>query len=375
MIRLLKSTLFSILILVLLLLSLNLWLQRNTALEQSDTSFGVNRPGYKAAFDLLNELKVPVTRSYFRALRQTHDQVVWFVLPDFLDEEPEAAKPDLNDLMRWIRAGGTAVVMGESDSDWERLYLGETVTAGGDNSTVQGAFSPAARKIPISGLAHFKKPPATGKVQLTADGKPFAIETKIGDGRLIAIADGRFMLNPNLDQGDSSLLLVDLVRALGTPVFDEHCHGLAASASSLALIGHPRLLTVIGFALIAVLLWIAEQRTWPSRGLDDHDGAPAPSIASFVDSLGALYARANDPRAAFDAYRASFLRRARRQLSPRMEIAENTVIERIARDRSLSSDSRSWLLGERKPSTENELIQAVRALESCPILKHEQRRA
>ena len=131
----------------------------------------------------------------------------------------------------------------------------------------------------------------------------------------------------------------------------------------------------MAFALIAALLWIAEQRTWPPRSLKDQDGAPAPSIAAFVDSLGILYARANDPRAAFEAYRSSFLRRARRQFSARVDMPEDVVIERMSRDRSLAPESRSWLSGSKKPATESELIQGVRALESCAILKHEQRRA
>jgi len=375
MIRLPKSTLFSILVIVLFMLGLNLWLERNVPLEQSDTSFGVDLPGYKAAFDLLTELKVPVTRSYFRAQRQPHERAIWFVLPDFLHGEPEATKTDIKDLLRWVRDGGTAVVLGGPGSDWKRLDLKYALSAGDESSTVQGAFSPTARKIPVSGLIHFDKNPDTGKVQLKVGEKPFAIENKIGSGRLVAVADGRFMLNPNLDQGDSSVLLVDLVRALGTPVFDEHCHGMAADVSSLALFGHPRLLTVMAFALIAALLWIAEQRTWPPRSLKDQDDAPAPSIAAFVDSLGILYARANDPRAAFDAYRSSFLRRARRQFSTRVDMPEDMVIDRITRDRSLSPESSGWLWGSKEPATESELIQAVRALESCAILKHEQRRA
>ena len=373
MIRLPKSVLVSALALLLLLFLVNLWMQRNLSLQRSDTSFGVTGDGYKAAFDLLRELEVPVARSYFRANRVPPGRTVWFVLPDFLEEREEEAKTDLTDLMRWIRAGGTAVVLGRGGSDWSRLGLDETASSGGETSVVQGAFARTARSIPVAGLAHFDKAGASSQVRLTAGKATFAIETSVGSGRLIAIADGRFMLNSNLDQGDDSLLLVDLVHALGTPTFDEHCHGLAAPASSLALFGHPRLLAVLVLALITTLLWIAEQRSWPTRTLKDVDDAPAPSIASFVDSLGVLYARANDPPAAFRAYRASFLRRARRRLSPRVEVSDQVVIERITRDRSLSADSRFWLAGDNTPSSEAELIRAVRALEACPILSHEQR--
>ena len=40
--------------LIVLLLALNLWLWPNQALQQSPTSFGIMRDGYKAAFDLLS---------------------------------------------------------------------------------------------------------------------------------------------------------------------------------------------------------------------------------------------------------------------------------------------------------------------------------
>jgi len=376
MTRLSKRALFAAAALTLLLFCLNLWLQRNSSLEGSGTSFGVGIDGYKAAYDLLRELNIPATRSYARPNRVPHNRVLWFIAPDFLSspEEVTVTKADTSDLMKWIRAGGTAVMMGGLHSKWERLDIEESVSAGSDASTIKGDFSPAARTIPIPGLAHFDKADANGRVRLTAGGKPFAIDLKIGSGRLVAIADGRFVLNSNLDKGDASVLLVDLARALGAPEFDEHSHGLAAPESMLALLGNPRLLSVLGIALMTAILWIAEQHSWPARTLGDQEQGPAPSLDSFVESLGVLYSRANDPRAAFRAYRASFLRRARRQVSPRIDVSEQVVIERLGRDRSLSDESRRWLAGDESPSTETELVRAVRALESCPSPTNEPRR-
>jgi hypothetical protein len=141
-------------------------------------------------------------------------------------------------------------------------------------------------------------------------------------------------------------------------------------------LANPRLLAVLLITLITALLWIAEQHSWPPRRLEGQELGAPPSIDSFVESLGVLYSQANDPRAAFRAYRASFLRRARRQLSPRIEISDQAVIDRFSRDRSLSNESRRWLMGNESnsPSTETELVSAVRALESCPSPTHESRR-
>jgi len=375
MIRFSKPALFSGAALMLLLFCLNVWLQRNSTLEHSNTSFGVGNDGYKAAYDLLSELNIRATRSYARPNRVPHNRALWFIVPDFLSaSEEEATKADTSDLKEWIRAGGTAVIMGDLGSKWKRLDIDEPVSAGGDASAIEGDFAPRARKIPISGLAHFDKVAAGARARLSCCGKPFALDLKIGSGRLVAIADGRFVLNSNLDKGDASLLLVDLTRILGAPDFDEHYHGLAAPVSSLALLAHPRLLAVLAMALVTALLWIGEQHSWPPRMLRDHEDGPAPSIDSFVEALGALYSRANDPRAAFRAYRASFLRRARRQVSPRVDVPEPVMIERLTRDRSLSDEARRCIAGDESPSTETELVRAVRALESCPGLIHEPRR-
>lgn len=373
-----KRALFAVAALMLLLFCLNLWLQRGSSLEHSGTSFGVGIDGYKAGYDLLRELNIPATRSYARTNRVPHNRVLWFIAPDFLSspEEVTVTKADSSDLMKWIRAGGTAVMMGDLHSAWERLDIEQSVSAGSDASTIKGEFAPAALTIPIPGLAHFDKAGADGRVRLTSGGKPFAIDLKIGSGRLVAIADGRFVLNSNLDKGDASVLLVDLARVLGTPDFDEHSHGLATPQSTLALLANPRLLTVLAIVLMTAILWIAEQHSWPARTLEDREHESAPSLDSFVESLGVLYSRANDPRAAFRAYRASFLRRARRQVSPRIEVSEQVVIERLGRDRSLSDESRRWLVGNENesPSTETELVRAVRALESCPSPTNEPRR-
>jgi hypothetical protein len=376
MTRLPKRTLFSVAALALLLFCLNLWLERNSSLDYSRTSFGVAADGYKGSYDLLTELHIPVTRSYARSWRVRHNRVLWFIVPDFLSPLEESFRVDTNDLMNWIRAGGVAVIMGDPKSKWDRLDIEESVSKGGDFSTIQGDFAPVARKIPISGLVHFDKPAANSRVRLTSGGKPFALDLKIGSGRLVAIADGRFVLNSDLDQGDSSVLLTDLTRALGTPDFDEHSHGMATPESTLALLANPRLMATLGIMLITAIAWIVEQHSWPVRRLEVQDQVSAPSIDSFVESLGVLYSRANDPPAAFRAYRASFLRRARRQLSPRIDVSDQVVIDRISRDRSLSDESRHWLVGNENdsPTTETELVRSVRALESCPSPTHEPRR-
>jgi hypothetical protein len=365
-----RRVLYLILALMLVLLGINLWIERGTSLDNSATSLGVGVVGYEAAYELLVELHFPAGRSYVRPVHVPHDRVLWMVMPDFLNSEAMLTDTDVNDLKDWIKAGGTAVVMGNVTSQWQRLDLDATAEAGDQTSLIKGDFARGGLTIPIEGLAYFKSADKEARIRLTSDGKPFALEKKMGAGRLIAIADAEFVLNSNLDKADASVLLVDLARAIGTPDFDEYSHGLVASESAFALFSNPRLLILLALSSITALLWIAQQHSFPARGLRDEQG-PAPSLDSFVESLGVLYSQSNDPKAVFNAYRTSFLRRARRHLSPRIELSEHSAIERLARDQSLSDESRVWLQGHKSPTNEEELVHAVRALESCHSLTNE----
>jgi hypothetical protein len=376
-----RRTIVSLVAAVLLLLGLNLWMAPKVALRESPTSFGVERQGYKAAYDLLLELGVPVSRSYVRPGAIPADRSLWLVSPSFLNGDLRDDDATGGGLLRWVRAGGTAVVFGDPESDWKRLNIERGVGVSDAANLIEGDFAPRARKLDVTELVHFADAhgktahgktvddqPARGKarVRLTCGGASFALEIPLGAGRLVAIADGRFLRNANLGSGDASVLLVDLVRALGPPVFDEYFHGLVESSSLVATLAGSRVILALGAGLLLALLWVGEQRSWPPRRLAERAEEPAPSIASFLDSLGVLYARARDPGAAFRAYRAGFLVRVRRQLWPHGEFSEQLLLERLERDRSLLPETRHWLIDGATPANESELVSAVRAIESYP---------
>jgi hypothetical protein len=368
-------------VVLLLLLGLNLWLWPNQTLQHSPTSFGAMRDGYKAAFDLLSEMHFPVTRSFLRPKLTPTNQTVWFIAPSFLEADKPSAHDDAREVVEWAARGGTAVIFGEWGSDWKALGLTREVEKGqdkDDRSLIRGDLEPIPRWLDTPELLHFTAlngkdagAHAHERVLLTADGKPFALEMAVGKqgGRLIAIADGNFLRNQDLAEADASLLLVDLVRAYGTPVFDEHSHGLAAPASlTLAVLDSRAILPLI-IGLLVAMLWIFSQRVWPRRSLEEDSELPAPSIASFVESLAILYSRAGDPAAVFRAYRAGFLRRLRRQVGLRTDSPEDLLLERIARDRSLPAETRHWLLESDAPADHRHLVIAVRALEFYPKLR------
>ena len=353
-----------------LLLGLSLWMAPRLALKSSATSFGVERQGYKAAYDLLLELGVPVRRSYVAPSATPPTGSLWFVSPSFLDPGQREDTAAAGTVLRWIRAGGTAVVFGGPQSEWKRLGITRGISVSNGGQQIKGDFAPLARQLDVLDLVHF----ASGhdhlaRVRLTCltcGGAPFALELRLGAGRLVAVADGRFLRNANLGSYDASVLLADMVRALGPPVFDEYFHGLVESDSLVATLAGSRVMLALAAGLLLALLWVGEQRSWPPRRLACKGEEPAPSIASFLDSLGLLYERSRDPAAAFRVYRTGFLHRARRQLWPHGEFSERLLLERLAHHRALPGETRRWLIDGAAPSTESELVSAVRAIESYP---------
>lgn len=355
-----------------LLLAVDLWLAPNLALDRSPTSFGVVSAGYKAAFELLSELGFAPDRSYLPpapgADHQASMRARWFVSPGFLVPDKTGGAAEASDVLRWIRAGGTAVIFGAPDSDWTRLGLDRETSPGGAESGISGPITRGARKLPIAALLRFKPAAKAGdshaRVLLTTDGAPFALEHKIGSGRLVAIADNAFLRNANLGAGDASALVVDLAVAFGPPSFDEWSHGFAPPGSIVAMLLGSRAILPLFIALVAAIAWIIEQHSWPRRELAAAGEQPAPSIASFIDSLGVLYSRAGDPAATLRAYRSGFIRRMRRQISPGADLSEEAVLIRLSRDRALPVETRRWLIDRAAPASHAELVSAVRAIES-----------
>src|SRR5712692_2111615 len=223
-----------------ILTAVNLWMRPYFELQLSPTSFGVRPAGYKAAFDLASELGVPVMRSYVSPKHQPLNRQIWMVSPSLLGMEPAGADTDAHELLDWVRSGGTAVVFGGTVNQWKRLEINTDTVAGTEHTMISGDFVPVVRRLSVSGLLHFNAAARDASVRLRADNTPFALERKLGRGRLIAIADDRFLRNGNLRDADNCLLFMDLVRRFDSPAFDEHCHGMVGDVSLVRVIATSR---------------------------------------------------------------------------------------------------------------------------------------
>src|ERR1700691_4371565 len=156
-------------IVVLILIGVYLFLRPDLALQTSPTSFGLSSVGYKAAFDLAAELGFPVTRSYDNPRHDPQTEQLWMVSPSILDPDASAGDSDARDLLQWIRAGGTAIVLGGDGSDWSRLGIDEKTYAGPDHAALSGAFASTMRRVAVAGLLHFAAAPKDAEIRLRAD--------------------------------------------------------------------------------------------------------------------------------------------------------------------------------------------------------------
>jgi hypothetical protein len=392
--------------------------------ELTPTSFGVIPAGYGAAYDLLAELQLPVARSFADPRTLAPGRTVWWVEPIQTCVAPavpagptgqaEAGAPTPwsgAPLAAWVAGGGTAVVFlpsdpslcaagstlagialparrgpgapapaaatGASDDTGDGAPARATDTGGAATGGAPpvGSKSPPARPTDLSGPAlrrtrHLLLPdPLTfedagaWRVGATLDGRPFLLAHPIGKGRLVAVADPRFLQNRWLDSGDAAPLALDLAAAYGVPWFDEGQHGFTATPGVVAyLVTSPALPFLAGVLLLAGLFaWHGAAE--PPRSVTERDLA-APTLASYVDSLAGLYARTRDRRRVLERYRELTFRRLRRHYGLPPDASPASLLERLARRRDLPPAELALLAGEASAHSAPAVEQAAETLDA-----------
>jgi hypothetical protein len=331
-------------------------------LEYSSTSYGALPEGYGALRDLLLELDVPVERSFVSPRHLEPGTTVWWIEPNDVcallggaqkwHPKPEHPNRTAVDLTAWVRAGGTAVLftaeLGDCEAELRIADLALPAVRGppkkpdagrdegpvevaidvlrGDAVTrlVTGTLVPTTRRLLLPELATFESRPEGFAVIASVDDTPFALEARIGSGRLVLAADSVILRNRWLDRDDAAPFAFDWVRAYGVPRLDEREHGLRETPSTVAyLAGSPALPVFAGLAASGLLFsWAGA--SLPRRRIDEERLGP-PALDAYVDSLARLYARAGDHADVFDRYRAYGLAELRRALS----LAHDAPADRI----------------------------------------------
>jgi hypothetical protein len=386
--------------------------------ELTPTSFGVIPAGYGAAYDLLAELHLPVARSFAGPRTLASGRTVWWVEPAQACVTPAAPPAQAGagapdpwsgaPLAAWVADGGTAVVFLPADpslcaagSTLAGLALparrggpepsapagapdggggapaGATGAGGappGDAPPV-GPASPPARSVEVSGSALRRarrvmlpdpltfEDAGAWRVAAALEGRPFFLAHPIGKGRLVAVADPRFLQNRWLDAGDAAPLTLDLAATYGVPWFDERQHGFTATPGVVVyLVTSPALPFLAGVLLLAGLFaW--HGAAVPRRSVAERDLA-APTLASYVDSLAGLYARTRDRRRVIERYRELTFRRLRRSYGLPPDASPASLLERLGRRRDVPPAELAFLAGGGSTEPAGAVERAVEALDS-----------
>ncbi len=362
-------------------------------LVQTATSYGGPPYAWGAAYDLLRELRVGATRARARLATRDLAQTQWIIEPGWSDRD---LLREITSIEQFVAAGGTVVVIGAYHSVWRSLSLAsvephEEERAGHDKSdrapsaarhgtqagaqteahtpreavTVHGPWLRGVRHLELFSTRLFDANASAGsEPRVQTDQGAFVIERHIGAGKLVAVADSRFLSNGQLDQHQHAPFLLDLALAYGAPAFDERCHGLLPPRSPWTALGRG-FLWLVALALAALTLAALQHaRRWPAPGRSD-DAPPAPTLEVFVSSLASLYrARGRrTPANVFRAYRLGFLRRVQRALFGHRELSQARFEGRMESEARRLGPAGRWLSGAAAPASPAELTSAVSALE------------
>jgi hypothetical protein len=351
------------------------------------TTFGKVPGGYGALFDLLSELGLPVARRYDPPELLPSSGTVWWVEPPNVCHsaihEPSMSKRDLLENSEWpgaewANAGGTAVLFlapavqgGEPCGPVAALALPArrvpqvSQTSNGEPKTaaqvVEDAVAPTARHIELPPLSNFTDA-GEWAVAATVDARPFMLEQRRGRGRIIVVADATFLRNAWLDRGDAAPLALDLVRAFGTPLFDEREHGLRSEQNTLRYLARsPALGVFVGLAVLGILFaWRGS--ALPPRATSQTD-TPAPSADAFVNSLATLYARTGDYARVLERYRELTAARLLRYFGLHPDTPVRALVDRLRAYRQVSPQAVHLLADGAPVSSEASLRAAVQSLD------------
>jgi hypothetical protein len=161
-----------------------------------------------------------------------------FSLPDppatlFVFNPSTFSAAEASTLDRWVRSGGT-LIYADDRLDTQlaltfNLHRGNPVPAQGTAAT---PALPGVRQVSDDSVAEPYRPTADQAILIrySAGAATLAIEEKLGQGRVIALAAPEFICNRWLEVADNGRLAADLISMTpGTDSFDEFHHGASGA--------------------------------------------------------------------------------------------------------------------------------------------------
>ncbi len=270
----------------------------------TSSSYDVASGGYRAAYEMLGRIGVPVER-YERHAVFLPASLATLVYVDPTGDDPTAASPsaaDIAALEAWVRAGGTLVYIGDDDVAAHRGILGlpHVVTAPRRGATAFVAAGLRARGVgTIASAARLRFDPGhRAKRVLVADARgALVIAYSFGRGRVTAVVDRALFANAGIASGDRARLLAALVTSARPAenasragvAFDEFAHGFVVPEHWWLVVPRPFAFAVAFGAIVVLVAFAgAAVRLGPPIVAPARDDR---SSADFIDALANLYER------------------------------------------------------------------------------------
>lgn len=215
-------------------------------------------------------------------------------------------------------------------------------------------------------------PTAFEPIVRAPDGSAFAVELAVGKGRVVVLADDRFLDNDAIATADHALLLVRLVEELarGAPVrFDEYALGAWRPTSKTELALGPRMfwLTVNGVLLALLVTW---RHAWARSFPRDPEALEVLSPLVRARSGAALLERARRFDVLAERLAAGVLRQAARtvRLPPAPAADGPALLEAVGGALGTPDELAAWraeLFGRdvRRPADLERVARALDAIE------------
>lgn len=296
------------------------------------SSYSSSPGGALAAYLLLSELNVPVTRST-DAPAFLHDVPAESVL--ILAEPSDlATAADRTALMEFVTRGGRILYCGASLEVFLKLPKTESMFTALKpyQAELPSGFTRGADTITVSPRARWTSSEQIGMRLYGSQNDPVVVAAKIGQGEVLWWASATPLTNARIDDVDNLSLFLNAVSSHdGTPrpiYWDEYFHGQQGTLwSYVAKTPIPWGMWQLGI-VFAALMFAFSRRSGP---------VVLPAVRSrlspleFVDTMGNLYAHAGAASVAVEVpYRALRLQLARRMgrssATPDRDLASAAVV-------------------------------------------------
>ncbi|MDQ7785353.1 MAG: DUF4350 domain-containing protein [Desulfomonilaceae bacterium] len=339
-------------------------LDGNGSARLPPSTFSTQPNGYKAAFLLLEELKLPTARLRSRYTRLDSVNRVLIVLDPHL---VPFSRKEIESLIQWVRSGNTLILFhggpkirsplkpvvgrsGESEamkradskgrsavnrgSLAEKLDLVLSRARRGGRSTVEVSLPKLYGVNRLSVSNHTRWKGVEGKWTTLVEDKegPIIVSRKMGRGEVTAISDASMASNGALPLEHNVRLIPALVLQKGKPdkvLFDEYHRGYTAAES----FWHYAAASVFGWILVQVLvagvLWIYSRRASHAGRYRSLKRPAGRSSLEYVRGMANVFESSRAGTAALDAIVNRFLGQLSRKTGIPLKNMEHEADARI----------------------------------------------